>query len=232
VGGSVTQHRAGGAPARWGRSLHRYTVATVSALQLLVAVLAGGSVIGSFLVPGDASAGSPKYTAISPGAPVRLVMPRLKVTAPVVPIEMADQALDPPRDYREVGWWVDSAKPGSVEGQTVITGHTVHTGGASMNHLGDLVAGDLVDVVTRRGTMRYEVLHQKVYSKARLAARARALFGQDHGRGRLVLITCTDWDGREYDSNIVVVAKPLGAPADSSDSADPTGRAGRTGRQR
>ena len=48
-----------------------------------------------------------------------------------------------------------------------------------------------------------------------LARHARELFGQDHGRGRLVLVTCTDWDGAAYRGNIVVFAKPLGAPVDA-----------------
>jgi LPXTG-site transpeptidase (sortase) family protein len=197
--------------------LGRRAVAVVAGLQLLVGVVAGGSVIGAFLVPGsDAAARSPQYTAISPGAPIRLSMPKLRITAPVVPIAMADDALDPPRDYHEVGWWLASAKPGSIQGQTVITGHTVHTGGASMNRLGDLAAGDLVDVISKRGTMRYLVQRSTVYSRAQLAQHAQELFGQDHGRGRLVLITCTDWNGADYESNVVVVAKPLGAPADAS----------------
>jgi len=197
--------------------LGRYAVATVAALQVLAAVLAGGSVVGAFLVPGsDAAAGAPQYTAIAAGAPIRLSMPTLKVTAPIVPIAMAGSTLDPPRDYREVGWWSASAKPGSAQGQTVITGHTVHTGGASMNRLGRLTSGDLVDVISRRGTMRYVVQRSQVYSKAALAKRAQALFGQDHGRGRLVLITCTDWNGHEYLSNVVVLAKPLGSPVDDA----------------
>jgi len=219
----VTGKRAG--TARTGRAgrallarLGRYTAATVSALQLVAAVLAGGAVVGSLLVPGsDAAAGAPRYTAISPGAPIRLSMPALKVTAPIVPIATSGSALDPPRDYREVGWWSASAKPGSGHGQTVITGHTVHTGGASMNRLGRLATGDLVDVISRRGTMRYVVQRSTVYSKRAIADRAQALFGQDHGRGRLVLVTCTDWNGHEYLSNVVVLAKPLGSPVGPSD---------------
>ncbi|MDH2413739.1 class F sortase [Nocardioides sp. CER19] len=205
-------HRAGPTGrARW----RRYAVATVTAVQLLATVLGGGAVIGSFLVPGsDASAGAPEYTAIRPGAPLRLAMPTLHVTAPIVPIAMVDHALDPPRDYREVGWWQTSARPGAARGQTVITGHTVHTGGASMNRLGKLTAGDFVDVISQRGRMRYVVQRTKVYSKAAVARHAQDLFGQDHGRGRLVLVTCTDWNGVTYESNVVVVAKPLGAPAD------------------
>lgn len=195
--------------------LGAYVVATVTGLQLLVGVLAGGSVLGSFVVPGGDAAARPVYTAIRPGAPIRLSMPALRVTAPVVPIAMVDRALDPPRDYREVGWWQDSARPGAAEGQTVITGHTVHTGGASMDRLGDLTRGDLVDVISRRGTMRYVVQRTSVYSHARLAARSEELFGQDHGRGRLVLVTCTGWDGVVYERNVVVLAKPLGSPADA-----------------
>lgn len=193
--------------------LGRYATAFLTGLQLLVGVLAAGSVIGSFVVPGS-DAAAPRYTALSPGAPVRLVMPRLKVTAPVVPIEMTGRALDPPRDYREVGWWSASAEPGSGQGQTVITGHTVHTGGASMNRLGRLRVGDRVDVVTKRGTMRYEVQRTRVYSRRQVAAQAPQLFGQDHGRGRLVLVTCTDWNGSAYESNVIVFAKPLGSPVD------------------
>jgi LPXTG-site transpeptidase (sortase) family protein len=209
-----TARRRPGGP--WLTRLGRQAVAALTGLQLLVAVLAGGSVLGALVVPGsDAAAGSPRYTAIPPGAPIRLSMPRLHVTAPVVPIAVADGALDPPRDYREVGWWAASARPGAGQGQTVITGHTVHTGGASMNRLGRLRAGDLVDVISRRGRMRYVVQRTTVYSKAAIAKRAQELFGQDHGRGRLVLVTCTDWNGREYLSNVVVLAKPLGSPVDA-----------------
>ncbi|GAB7005560.1 hypothetical protein JCM18899A_30330 [Nocardioides sp. AN3] len=200
--------------------LGRYAAATATGLQLLVGVLAGGAVIGSFVVPGhEAEAGAPRYAAVSPGAPIRLAMPKLRVTAPIVPIEMAGRALDPPRDYREVGWWSASAKPGAPQGQTVITGHTVHTGGASMDRLGRLTTGDLVDVISRRGTMRYEVERTTVYSHRQLARHAQQLFGQDRGRGRLVLVTCTDWNGAEYESNVVVLARPLGEPAERQTGA-------------
>lgn len=202
-------------PGRLAR-LGRYAVATATALQLLVGVLAGGSVLGSFLVPGGPSRPTPQYQALGPGDPLRIRLPTLKVTAPVVPIAMAERTLDPPRDYREVGWWNASAKPGDAQGQTVITGHTVHTGGASMNRLGELRRSDLVDVLTKRGTMRYVVTQVVVLSKSRLAERSQDIFGQDRGRGRLVLITCTDWNGHDYLRNIVVFAKPLGAPADAA----------------
>jgi LPXTG-site transpeptidase (sortase) family protein len=200
--------------------LGRFVVATTAGLQVLVAVLAGGAVVGSFLVPGsDAVARTPQYSAIAAGAPIRLVMPELHVSAPVVPIDLDGSALDPPQDYHEVGWWQESAKPGATQGQTVITGHTLHTGGASMNRLGSLAPDDLIDVVSKRGRMRYVVQTSTVYSRAEITRQAAGLFGQDHGRGRLVLITCTDWNGTDYESNVVVVAKPLGAPVRQSKAA-------------
>jgi LPXTG-site transpeptidase (sortase) family protein len=138
----------------------------------------------------------------------------IRVDARVVPVQVSsDAVLDPPRDYREVGWWDRSAEPGADSGQTVITGHTVHTGGGSMDHVGRLHHGQLVDVVTRSGTMRYAVSDVRVLSQAALARSAPRLFGQGHGAGRLVLVSCTDWNGSSYDSNVVVLARPLGVPA-------------------
>ncbi len=201
-------------------------MASLVALQLLVAVLAGGSVIGAFMVPGGPAASANEdpsldlEKALSAGAPMEISMPTLKITAPVVPIAMIDKALDPPRDYLEVGWWNASAKPGATQGQTVITGHTLHTGGASMNNLGKLKAGDPVDVVTKRGTMRYRVTVRKVYTKSQLSKRSEALFSQARGDGRLVLITCSDWNGSYYKTNTVVFGAPIGPRRRDGDPRD------------
>jgi hypothetical protein len=47
-----------------------------------------------------------------------------------------------------------------------------------------------------------------VYAKGSLARQAERLFSQDVP-GRLVLITCEDWDGSRYLSNVVVTATPV-----------------------
>jgi LPXTG-site transpeptidase (sortase) family protein len=187
----------------------KQVAAVTAAVQAIVMVLGIGMVIGSFViakVPAEA-----QYAAASPGNPIRLRMPSLKVTAPILPIQLSsDGVLDPPRDAQEVGWWDGSAQPGAAQGQTVITGHTVHTGGASMNRLVRLQPGHKVDVINDKGTMRYEVEQVSTLSREEVATQARVLFGQDHGGGQLVLVTCTDWNGSSYESNIVAVARPLG----------------------
>lgn len=46
------------------------------------------------------------------------------------------------------------------------------------------------------------------YRKAALAKRATQLFDQ-RVRARLVLVTCEDWNGKVYLSNVVVIALPI-----------------------
>lgn len=139
------------------------------------------------------------------GRPVRLIVPALGVDAPVVSATVTDRVLLPPDDPREVGWWGAGAVPGAARGAAVITGHTVHTGGGAFDHLGGLHRGDRVVVRTVAGQIRYVVSRVVVYRKASLARHAAQVFDQDVP-GRLVLITCDDWNGEVYLSNAVVYA--------------------------
>jgi LPXTG-site transpeptidase (sortase) family protein len=164
------------------------------------------------LVPGEASSG-PRFGELAPGQPVRVLAPSIGLDARVIPLGLtAEAVLQPPEDPAVVGWWDGSAAPGSDAGQTVLTGHTLHTGGGSMDRLAELRPGRHVDVVTRRGRMRYEVEDVRTLSKSEVADRAEALFGQDLGDGRLVLVSCADWAGQGFRSNVIVVARPLGRP--------------------
>jgi hypothetical protein len=47
----------------------------------------------------------------------------------------------------------------------------------------------------------------EVLSKDEVARNAEKIFAQT-GAGRLVLITCDDWDGTAWRSNIVTIATP------------------------
>ena len=152
------------------------------------------------------------FTAADPepdpaaAAPTRLLVPQLRVDAPVVPIGVTDGVLLPPDDPQTLGWWDQGAVPGAVQGGALITGHTVHTGGGAFDDLETLAKGDLVRVRTRRGTIEYAVTGVTIYRKGRLARDAERVFSQT-GPGRLVLITCEDWNGSGYDSNAIVFAE-------------------------
>jgi LPXTG-site transpeptidase (sortase) family protein len=113
----------------------------------------------------------------------------------------------PPSDPQQLGWWSDGAKPGAARGSALVTGHTVHTGGGALDHLEELRPGDRVVVRTDRSSLRYVVQQVRTYSKGAIARHADRLFSQQVA-GRLVLVTCEDWDGERYLSNVVVTATP------------------------
>ncbi|KQP65129.1 peptidase C60 sortase A and B [Nocardioides sp. Leaf285] len=146
-----------------------------------------------------------------PGAPVELVVPALGVAAPVEPVRAPGGVLVPPSDPRRLGWWAGGARPGDARGSALVAGHTVHTGGGALDDLETLRRGAPVRVRTDRALLRYEVTSVRVFEKGRLARESARLFSQE-ARGRLVLLTCEDWDGSRYLANVVVVAEPTATP--------------------
>lgn len=143
------------------------------------------------------------------GGPVRISIPRLSVSARVLRIRASGGQLIPPSNPRLVGWWSDGARPGAARGSAIITGHTVHTGGGAFDNLDLLRAGDSVKVATAKGTINYAVVAVTTYRKRALAKQAAQIFDQSVP-GRLVLVTCEDWNGTTYLSNAVAIAKPIG----------------------
>lgn len=93
-----------------------------------------------------------------------------------------------------------------------MTGHTVQSGGGALDDLENLAEGDRVVVRSARSQTAYVVGSVETLGKGEVTQRRRELFTQQ-GPGRLVLITCEDWDGETYLSNVVVVAEPVGADA-------------------
>lgn len=141
-----------------------------------------------------------------PGAPLRVRVPRLGVDAPVDPVGAPGGTLTPPSDATRLGWWAEGAKPGQ-RGSVLVAGHTVSTGGGALDDLEQLRRGDDVVVRTTTGRRTYEVVTVQVLGKGVLARRAQQIFDQ-RVPSRLVLVTCEDWDGVAYRSNVVVTARP------------------------
>ena len=107
-----------------------------------------------------------------------------------------------------VGWWSEGAAPGGSHGSAVVVGHTVHNnGGGVFDFIGDLSRGDAIKVERSDSTLTYRVQSVDVLSKDQVARNAEKIFSQT-GAGRLVVITCDDWDGKGWRSNIVTIAVP------------------------
>lgn len=141
--------------------------------------------------------------------PYTLRIPQIDVDAPVVPIESnEDRILLPPRDPGVAGWWGDGAAPGASEGSAVLVGHTVrNNGGGIFDEMGSLRRGDTIEVEGSNSALTYRVQSVDVLSKDDVARDAEQIFTQS-GPGRLVVITCDDWDGTVWRSNIITIAAP------------------------
>jgi LPXTG-site transpeptidase (sortase) family protein len=210
-------------PGRASRGLARF----VAGLALVAVTAACGSdddsipAVDSTPTPTATMARSPQVTEVSPEptpkltqtddmeGPQRLRIPRIGVDAPVVHIQSNEERiLEPPRDRSLVGWWSDGAAPGEPEGSAVLVGHSVRNeGGGVFDDMGDLSRGAAIEVDGSSSTWTYRVQSIDVLSKDEVARNAEEIFAQS-GAGRLVLITCDDWDGNTWRSNIVTIAAP------------------------
>ena len=141
--------------------------------------------------------------------PYTLHIPRIDLNASVVPIQSNEnRILEPPRNPSVAGWWSDGAAPGEPHGSAVVVGHTVRNNGGVFDHIGDLIRGDVIKVEGSNSTLTYRVQSIDVLPKDKVARNAEEIFEQT-GAGRLVLITCDDWDGTTWRSNIVTIAAPV-----------------------
>ena len=127
-----------------------------------------------------------------------------KFDAPVVPLELSGRELVPPSDPSVLGWW--GKRAGARRGTTLLTGHTVHTGGGMFDDLEETRVGDRAKVSGHS----YEVTQVQVISKRALSRRAPVLFDQT-GEAKVVLVTCEDYNPAtgHYASNVVVTLGPL-----------------------
>lgn len=207
---------------------------SVASVTPVTAVLARDAAEAAMVAPREHETGretGPSYltgTLSSRGQPLRVRVPRLGVDAPVRPISGQTGELVPPDDPQVLGWWQEGRPAGAPYGTTVITGHTVHTGGGALDELGTLRRGDTFTVVTPRGTIRYRVEWQRDYLTATLAAESRRLFRQELADPRVLLITCSGWNGHGYDFSAVVFARPVAeTPRGTPRGAPPEGGAPR-----
>ena len=140
--------------------------------------------------------------------PVRVVIPRIGVDAPVVALGLdAAGALEAPHTAADAGWWQAGPEPGE-RGPAVIAGHVdSRRHPAVFFRLRELVAGDTVDVVRADGTTASFVVERRE-QHAKAAFPTAAVYGATAG-STLRLITCGgvfDRATRLYVDNVIVFA--------------------------
>ena len=157
--------------------------------------------------PSTSQSEAPPIQAGGIEGPYTLRIPRIGVDARVVPIKSnKERILEPPHDPSIAGWWSDGAAPGEPQGSAVVVGHTVRNrDGGVFDNIKELSRGDAIDIEGSEASLTYRVQSTDVLSKDEVAHDAGEIFSQT-GAGRLVLITCDDWDGKVWRSNVVTIA--------------------------
>lgn len=143
-------------------------------------------------------------------APTRLVIPALNLdTTFVAPLGLnADQTVSVPDSYTEVGWYKNGSTPGEI-GPAVILGHVDSvTGPAVFYSLGQLKAGDEIEITREDGSLAiFVVTELKRYPQSDFPT--LAVYGSTEG-STLRLVTCSgvfNHGIQRYSHNLVVFAE-------------------------
>lgn len=148
---------------------------------------------------------APPTAARNSGTPQRLVIDALDVDAPVEPVGITPEGgQQVPHFVDTTGWWKDGTVPGDT-GSAVVVGHTASAADGVFDRLSELAAGDEIRVVGTHGTVTFVVEETVAVSPERFRRMAAALYRSD-GPSSLVLMTCGDWNGEEFESTVVVRA--------------------------
>lgn len=166
-------------------------------------------------MPSTSSARIPKpAVAPPPEIPTRIIIPSIKVDAPIVPVKLLYKKGDPAAQWqvpngREAGWQNLTAKVGEV-GNMVLNGHH-NVNGRVFEHLKDLKPGDVITVYGRLRAVSYSITerHLLLERGQPLDVRlAHARFIQPAPDQRLTLVTC--WPPKDYSHRLILIARPVG----------------------
>lgn len=152
---------------------------------------------------------------LEPSRPVQLVIPAIRVRAPVDPVGLAADgsiAVPPLERHNRTGWYDRGPTPGQ-DGPAIIVGHSdTRTGPSVFHDLRKLRPGDRIEVVRQDRTVAvFAVDSVEHFDKAALPA--DRVYGDFHRPG-LRLITCGGpWVGGSigYSDNVVAFASLVDA---------------------
>lgn len=152
---------------------------------------------------------------IKPEIPVRLIIPKIELNAPITPTEVklveenggTFQQWQVP-DTFAAGWHESSARLGEI-GNTVLNGHH-NVYGEVFRRLVDLEIGDLVSVASNGHLYTYIITNKMILPERYQQLDVRMINAQwilPSGDERLTLITCWPYESNTH--RLILVAKPI-----------------------
>jgi LPXTG-site transpeptidase (sortase) family protein len=182
----------------------------LAAVAVFIGLRAGSEKDGSDSFAAATASPVPTVATPSDAPPLRIVIPRIGVDAPITTKGMsADGVMEPPDGPEDVAWYAFTAPPGSGS-NAVFSAHVDYHGygPAVFADLKTLEKGDLVEVHTADGAVyRYEVTLSLSYPAE--TAPFEDIVGPT-SREVITLITCTgsfDQAARQYSHRLVVRAE-------------------------
>ncbi|TDC71581.1 class F sortase [Micromonospora sp. KC606] len=211
-------HSATPAPGRALRPARSPWSTPLAVLLVLVGVFATGAGLGRTAGPFEWAAGSGgpagadrrAPAGLSASRPVSLVVPAIRVDAPVAPVGQAKDGsigVPPLSRHHETGWYDRGPTPGEP-GRAIIVGHVDSKGGPAVFYdLRRLRPGDEIQVTRDdRRVAVFRVDSVEHFDKSHLPA--ERVYGDD-GPPALRLITCGGaWVGGDtgYRDNVIAFA--------------------------
>jgi len=145
-------------------------------------------------------------TSDAAASATRLVIPALRVNAPVVEVPLSNGTWDVSGLTYEVAHLGGTANPGE-NGNLALTGHvTLRRGSGPFLHLEALQPGDLAIVQTEDQAYMYRVVNKRHVGPTDVSVTFPT------SEPILTLITCTNWDAekRTYTGRVAVIAELIG----------------------
>jgi len=167
---------------------------------------------------------APTTTDFAPGVPTRLVIPSIKLDAPVVPVgwSIVNQngqqvsVWDVP-NRRAAGWLKTTAQVGQP-GNTVLDGHH-NIYGEVFRYLVDLKQGDTIQVWVDDQSREYVISLMKILPEKGQPLKVQlenARWIQPTKDERLTLVTCWPYESNTH--RLIVVALPIEASSPATDA--------------
>ncbi|MGJ9422413.1 class F sortase [Aeromicrobium sp. CF3.5] len=194
--------------------MNKKLLAAIAAAALVAAAVfvtlrsdeAQPEVAAATAAPSPAPESSRAMVSGAVGVPDRLEIASLRIDAPVASVgTLPNNAQEVPTALDETGWWRDGSQPGA-QGNAVIVGHTASDDDGVFDRLVDIGEGDEIIVSGTKGSRAFDVVQTDVIPVDDFASVAADVY-KTTGPSGLVLMTCGDWNGTEFETTVIVHAR-------------------------
>ena len=168
---------------------------------------------GSAASPSDAEPMPVDVTALAPEPPLRIIIPAIKLDAPIKPVELVVS-----KDGRSAEWtvpagrasgWHDTTPRLGEPGNMVLNGHH-NIRGRVFARVKDLEPLDQIILIGERRKVTYEIVERKLLLERGQPMSVRienAQWIQPTEDTRLTLVTC--WPPTDNSHRLIVIARPV-----------------------